>query len=187
MIDSTAPRRSAARGRILHHAAAIASLEGLRGLTVARLATDANTSKSNVVERFGDQEGLYLATVAHAAEVFHHQVIDPASVKPPGHARLEALLEGWMRYVDTQVFPGGCLLTRLAGEHQAIPAVAAEVDALVTAWTGGLEQQARLAGLRQAKVVAFALNAVGASAAIGRPPATGLARRMFRILLADTG
>ena len=65
-------------------------------------------SKSGLFAHFGSKEYLQLATVEAAARVFHTHVIEPAAAAPRGLARLRALVDAYLRYVETDVFPGGC-------------------------------------------------------------------------------
>jgi AcrR family transcriptional regulator len=63
MMLDMAGRRSdsdarATRLSILRRAADIGSVEGLRGITIGRLATDLGMSKAGVVGQFGSKEAL---------------------------------------------------------------------------------------------------------------------------------
>jgi hypothetical protein len=51
---------------------------------------------------------LQVAAVESAREVFTDAVIRPAHAEPRGAARLRALIERWIVYVETPLFPGGC-------------------------------------------------------------------------------
>ncbi|MQA81612.1 MAG: TetR/AcrR family transcriptional regulator [Streptosporangiales bacterium] len=97
-----------ARQTITHHAADVASLEGLNGLSIGRLATDLGLSKSGVQTLFGTKEILQLATVEAARERFTDAVIQPTQAVPHGAARLRALIERWISYATAPVFAGGC-------------------------------------------------------------------------------
>jgi AcrR family transcriptional regulator len=96
------------RGAILEVAARLATVEGLEGLSIARLADAVGMSKSGLFAHFGSKEELQLATVDAAAEVFVSAVVDPAQDAPEGLARLRAYVDTYLRYVETDVFPGGC-------------------------------------------------------------------------------
>ncbi|MFD9071701.1 TetR/AcrR family transcriptional regulator [Streptomyces lasiicapitis] len=101
-------RGERARRTIARHAVDVASLEGLNGLSIGRLATDLGLSKSGVATLFGTKEKLQLATVAAAGEAFLDEVVRPASEAPRGAARLRTLTERWLRYAETPLFTGGC-------------------------------------------------------------------------------
>ncbi|WP_256341548.1 TetR/AcrR family transcriptional regulator [Streptomyces sp. TLI_105] len=83
-------------------------MEGLNGLSIGRLATDLGLSKSGVATLFKTKERLQLAAASSAREAFLGAVVEPASAAPRGAARLRALVEGWISYAETPLFPGGC-------------------------------------------------------------------------------
>lgn len=103
-------RRRGARSRqaILHHAVDVASLEGLNGLSLGRLATDLGISKSGIQALFGTKQNLQIAASELARERFNDAVVAPALSAPRGAARLRALIEQWIAYAETPLFPGGC-------------------------------------------------------------------------------
>src|SRR5437868_12760127 len=70
------------RKAILREAAQLATVEGLDGLSIARLAEAVGMSKSGLFAHFGSKEELQLATVATASELFDEIVIDPALAEP---------------------------------------------------------------------------------------------------------
>src|SRR5437764_1346607 len=65
------------RGAILARAVDLASIEGLEGLTIGRLASDLGMSKSGLFGHFGSKEGLQLAAVDEAATRFASEVVQP--------------------------------------------------------------------------------------------------------------
>ena len=88
------PRKSAAEARqtraaIVEHAIDVASLEGLEGLTIGRLAGDMRMSKAGVVGGFGSKEGLQLATLEGAIAVWRREVWDRVEDVEPGLPRLK--------------------------------------------------------------------------------------------------
>lgn len=118
-MDGRLARGEQTRRTILRRAADLASVEGLEGLTIGRLATELGLSKSNVFAHFGSKEDLQLAAIAHAEEVFRDEVIRPALTAPPGRARLVALCEHWLAYSRRRVFPGGCFFAGVLAEFDA--------------------------------------------------------------------
>ncbi|MCW2917454.1 MAG: transcriptional regulator [Actinomycetia bacterium] len=106
--DQRLLRGARARQAIARHAADVASLKGLSGLSIGRLATDLGLSKSGVATLFGTKERLQVAAVASAREAFLDAVVRPASATPPGATRLRALTERWISYAETPLFTGGC-------------------------------------------------------------------------------
>ena len=112
------PRSDGIRSRatILEAAGRLASVDGIDGISIARLAQEAGISKSGLFAHFGSKEELQLATIDAAAEIFDRQVVHPAQEAPPGLDRLEALAEHFLRYVETGVFPGGCFFVSAVSE-----------------------------------------------------------------------
>ncbi|WP_308257295.1 TetR/AcrR family transcriptional regulator [Saccharothrix luteola] len=120
-VDGRVERGEQTRRQILRRAAEIASVEGLEGLSIGRLATELEVSKSGVFAHFGSKEELQLATVRAAAAIFVRQVVDPALVEPPGLARLTVMLDGWLAYSENRTFPGGCFFYAVQAEFDARP------------------------------------------------------------------
>ncbi len=115
------PRRSAAdtretRQRILDHSLAIASQEGLEGLTIGRLAAELGMSKAGLLGHFGTKEALQLAVVDAAAEVFLREVPRRVEQLPSGLPRLKDVCEAWVSYLERNVLPGGCFFTAATAE-----------------------------------------------------------------------
>lgn len=108
LTDRRLLRGSHTRTRITRHAADVASVEGLAGLSIGRLASDLGLAKSGVQTLFGTKEKLQLATVDAARDIFIDAVVRPAQGAPAGLARLRALLDNWVVYAQTPLFPGGC-------------------------------------------------------------------------------
>ncbi|WP_188194264.1 TetR/AcrR family transcriptional regulator [Nonomuraea sp. SYSU D8015] len=145
------PRRSVAealgtRSAILDRSVAIASAEGLEGLTIGRLALELGMSKSGVLGHFGSKEALQLAALNRAEEVFRAEVWAPAQPAAPGLARLRALCEAWISYLERGVFPGGCFFVAAAHEFDGREGpVRDAVEAMFAAWRGRLRKEARRA------------------------------------------
>jgi AcrR family transcriptional regulator len=144
------------RASILDRAVDLASVEGLEGLTIGRLAAELRMSKSGLFAHFGSKQELQLATIAAAAERFKERVIDPALELPDGAPRLRAMAE---RYLDRlEDYSGGCFWAATSAEYDDRPgpvrdAIAASLDA----WLRELERQARVAGVEHAQRFAFEL------------------------------
>ena len=111
-----------ARARIVERAAQLATIEGLDGLSIGRLADATGVAKSSVHALFGSKEDLQLATVHAARDSFLVEVVTPAlNAAPPGRQRLIALCDGFLSYVERRVFPGGCFFVAAAAELGARP------------------------------------------------------------------
>ncbi len=119
--DGRRRRGNATRESILQAAADLASVEGLEGLTIGRLATELNMSKSGLFAHFGSKEELQLATIEAARRRFVEHVIRPSRGLPRGRARLEALLMDWLEYFRSEVFRGGCFFNAVKAEFDSRP------------------------------------------------------------------
>jgi AcrR family transcriptional regulator len=105
------PRRATTNGTktrttILHTAADLASVDGLDGLTIGRLATELAMSKSGLFAHFGSKEELQLATIEEARHRYAREVIEPACAAGTGITRLHALCEAFLSYLNAPCFPG---------------------------------------------------------------------------------
>ena len=110
------------RRRILGQAARLATVEGLDGLSIGRLAEATGMPKSSVYVLFGSKEELQLATIEAARASFIEEVVAPALASgKAGRDRLAALCEGFLGYVQRRVFPGGCFFVATAAELGARP------------------------------------------------------------------
>jgi len=163
-----------ARATIARRAADVASVEGLTGLSLGRLAGDLGLSKSGVATLFGTKENLQLAAVRAAREVFIEHVVKPALAEPEGMARLRAIVDNWFDYISEPVLPGGCFRVATTVEFDSRPGpIRDAIDADRRDWFALLEQeisraqsQGRLAG-RDAHALAFQLDAIVAAANTG--------------------
>ena len=99
----------------------LASIEGLNGLTIGRLATELGVSKSGIFAHFRSRERLQQETLAAARVVIDREVIVPALAAPPGLGRLHAMTQSFFSYVERGVFPGGCIFANLLAEMDARP------------------------------------------------------------------
>ena len=109
------------RNAILREAAQLATVEGLEGLSIGRLAEAVGMSKSGLFAHFGSKEELQLATIETASAIFIEDVVQPASVADTGIERLRLLTEGFLQHVEGDVFPGGCFFASVAAEMDTHP------------------------------------------------------------------
>ena len=130
------------RAAILSAAGKLATVDGLDGLTIGRLADHIGMSKSGLYAHFGSKEELQLATVGYAEEVFDYEVLLPAQQAEPGLARLDAYVEQFLAHLERSVFPGGCFFTSVIGEFDTRPgSVRDRVAAYVGAWLARLRDE----------------------------------------------
>ena len=145
-------RASKTRQEILRKSMDIASAEGLEGLSIGRLATELQMSKTGIFAHFGSKEQLQLATVDAAKQVFLEQVVQPSLTQSRGVPRLRAMLENWIGYVERIVFRGGCFFAAASAEFDSRPgAVRDEIASLTKAWLIALQDE--IAFARSAKQV----------------------------------
>jgi AcrR family transcriptional regulator len=109
------------RQAILEEAARLATVEGLDGLSLGRLADAVGMSKSGLFAHFKSKEELQLATIATADDIFERVVGEPAFRADPGVGRLRALGGGFIAHVRNSVFPGGCFFASVAAEFDTRP------------------------------------------------------------------
>jgi AcrR family transcriptional regulator len=149
------------RATILARTLDIASVDGLEGLTIGRLAAELEMSKSGVFAHFGSKQELQLATVAAAAERFRVAVIEPALQAPDGAPRLRAMAAAYLDHLEGNDYSGGCFWAATSAEYDDRPGpVRDAIAAALDAWLGELGRQARLAGSPDPGRFAFELYAV---------------------------
>lgn len=156
------------RQSILDRAVDIASLEGLEGLTIGRLADELAMSKSGLFAHFGSKEELQLATITSAGERFIDEVFRPALKTERGYPRLMAICRGWLSYIKRNVFPGGCFFAAASFEFDGRPGIVRDAIAKAMAdWIGAIEKAVALAQEEgdldpevDPKQIAFELNSL---------------------------
>lgn len=193
-------RRSAAavadtRAEALDVAMRRASVDGLEGLTIGRLADDLAMSKSGLFGLFGSKEELQVATFDAAVEHFMREVWRPVARREPGLPRLLALIDRWLGYHRRRALPGGCFVTTATVEFDARPgalrdAVARARERMHAALAADARTAVEAGDLPAGTAprdVAFALYALASAAStaiqLGEPGAHARARRCMRALL----
>ncbi|MFI9120003.1 TetR/AcrR family transcriptional regulator [Streptomyces bikiniensis] len=148
--DGRVERGNQTRRLVLGRTMDIASVEGLEGLSLGRIATELSLSKSGVFALFGSKEELQLATVRAAVSVFSRRVVAPLRDVPPGAVRVRELCGNWLAYSSERVFEGGCFFYAVSAEFDA--RTGPVHDAVARArhdWSAYMEQtlsEARAAG-----------------------------------------
>ena len=177
------------RDAILERAVEVASEEGLEGLTIGRLSSELGLSKSGLFGHFGSKEELQLAAVAAASAIFFDEVVKPALAEDEGAPRLRAYCEGWVGYLEREVFSGGCFFAAASAEFDGRPGPVRDTlrDGQRT-WFDELEKQAGKAGLEDPAQLVFEVHALvqGANARyqlFGEKDAFARARRAIERLL----
>ena len=145
----TRKRRTRADGErsyqlIVDAAARLATIEGLEGLSIGRLADEIGMSKSGLYAHFDSKQDLQLAAVDAAEAIFTSEVVAPAMRAPEGVQRLELLCERLLSYVERGVFPGGCFFLATAAEWDTRRGPVRErVRTILDGWTQLLEANVR--------------------------------------------
>ncbi len=134
------------RQSILERAVDLASLEGLGGLTIGRLADELDMSKSGLFAHFGSKEDLQLATIEAASQRYIREVFSIAIREPRGYPRLVAICRSWLSYLRRGVFPGGCFFAAASFEYDGRPGPVRDlIRRLMDDWIGALEKAIRMA------------------------------------------
>ncbi len=153
---------------ILDAAARLATVEGLEGLSISRVANEIGMSKSGLFSHFASKQDLQLATVATAEAIYAAEVVEPAMQRPEGRPRLEQLCERYLSYVERGVFPGGCFFASTAAEwdtrggpiRDRVRAVLAGWDELLEANVRAAQQDGELAKDADVGQLVFEINAL---------------------------
>jgi AcrR family transcriptional regulator len=131
--------------RIVETALRAASVGGLEGITLGKVAADVGMSKSGLFAHFDSKETLQVDVLAAAAEKFAEVVVAPAFAAPRGEPRLRALFDYWMEWEQNESLPGGCVFMHASAELDDRPGPAR--DALVDhqrRWMDTLAKAVRL-------------------------------------------
>jgi AcrR family transcriptional regulator len=135
------------RESILRTAADVASVDGLDGLSIGRLAAGLDMSKSGLFAHFGSKEDLQLATIEEARQRYTREVIAPGLTAEAGINRIYALCESFLSYVQREVFPGGCFFASAMAEFdcKASGPVRDRIAECQQQWLATIENAARTA------------------------------------------
>jgi AcrR family transcriptional regulator len=131
------------RNAILGRAFELASVVGVSGLSIGRLAEATGLSKSGLFAHFGSKEALEVAVVQEASRQFVQDVMVPALREARGEPRVRTLFERWLAWGQR---PGGCFFVGASAELDDRQGPAR--DALVQAskdWIDELTKAARIA------------------------------------------
>lgn len=176
VTDGRRQRGDRTRRAVASRAAALASVDGLAGMTLSQLAHALGVNKSSVQAAYATKEEVQVAAVEAATAVFTSAVIAPAFEQPEGLPRLRALVDAWLAYVERRVFPGGCFMVATLAEFDSRPGPVR--DALAgarQAWLGLLGQEAAIAqsagdiaASPGAAMLAFEIDALLSAANVAR-------------------
>ncbi len=131
-------------GRVLRRAVQLASVEGLEGITIGRLAEATGLSKGGLFAHFGSKEQLQLAVVDEARRIFTEQVLSSAESVEAGLPRVMALQSNWINYVRGDSFRGGCFFFGACAEFDGRPGpVRTKLASLTGRWREAIESEAQ--------------------------------------------
>jgi AcrR family transcriptional regulator len=133
------------RAAILDVALALASRDGLEGLTIGVLADRMNMSKSGVFAHFGSREDLQMEVIKLYHRRFEQEVFYPSVMEPRGLPRLIAMFERWVKRVSVEI-ASGCIYISGAVEYDDRPGpIREQLVSMVQAWQHALLRAARQA------------------------------------------
>ncbi len=171
-VEETSERRRRSDGErthaaILESATRLASIEGVHGLTIGRLAEETGISKSGLYAHFGSKEQLQIEVIQAAGEIVMREVVQPAMEAPEGLRRLEAFTEAYFSYIERWVFPGGCFFSSLLAEadarggpiHDIVVEVQRQADAEKTKLVRAAQRTGELDRRIDAAQLAFEIDA----------------------------
>lgn len=119
--DRRRERGDRTRRRIVDEALQIASVEGLDGVTVGRVAEAAQVSKGHLALLIGNREALQLAVLDAGEAAWKENVGRQIDAAADPVERLRRFCLGWLDVVERRTLPGGCLITAAASEFRAMP------------------------------------------------------------------
>ncbi|MFB9678853.1 TetR family transcriptional regulator C-terminal domain-containing protein [Streptosporangium vulgare] len=174
MIDGRLQRGERTRQAVLDAAVRLASVEGLDGLSLARLTATLSVSKSGLFTHWPDKQALQLAIVEHARRQWIEHIIAPALRAPRGVRRLWALHEHRLAFYRSGRLPGGCFFRAVDGEFDDRPGPVHDAIAdAIGSWMDLLDRLSELAvelgdlrpGTDPAQL-AFEIEAIGSAVVV---------------------
>lgn len=131
------------RQAILSRAFELATVVGVSGLSIGRLAEEMGLSKSGLFAHFGSKEALEVAVVEEAARQFVQAVMVPALRHPRGEPRLRALFDNWIAWGQR---PGGCFFVGASSELDDRPGPPRDaLSRAIKDWVDELAKAVRIA------------------------------------------
>jgi AcrR family transcriptional regulator len=188
----------ATRARIIQRALELATRVGLEGLSIGDLAQDLGLSKSGLFAHFGSKEQLQLDVLDAAAELFRAVVFDAVMRGAVGQARLVALFENMLKWVQARDLPGGCIFMAGAFEwddaqgpvRQRMVEWFEKLNASLARVVASAVEQGEFRADLDVELLAYELHSIALkyhleTRLLRSKKALVLARRAFQRLLAD--
>lgn len=133
------------RVSILDAALAMASRDGLEGLTIGTLAERMGMSKSGVFAHFGSREDLQIEVLKLYHQHFEQDVFFPSMAAPRGLPRLQTLFTRWVERVSHEI-ASGCIYISGAVEYDDRPGpIREQLFSMVRLWQLALRRAAKQA------------------------------------------
>lgn len=133
------------RAAILDTALAMASREGLEGLTIGVLAEKMKMSKSGVFAHFGSREELQIAVLKRYNDLFEQEVFYPSLKEPRGLPRLREMFGRWVKRVTMEIVSGCIYISGAVEYDDRTGAIREELVKMVTALQQALRRCAQQA------------------------------------------
>lgn len=131
------------RATILDAALALASRDGIEGLTIGVLAEKMHMSKSGVFAHFGSREELQIAIVQLYHHRFEQEVFYPSLKEARGLPRLQMMFTRWVNVVAVEI-THGCIYISGAVEYDDRPGpIREQLMTMILAWRGALHRSIR--------------------------------------------
>jgi AcrR family transcriptional regulator len=186
------------RARIVQRALELAASSGFEGLSIGLLAQDLGLSKSGLFAHFGSKEQLQLDVIDTAVEMFRSAVFDPVLRASVGEARVLALFENYLRWIQSRELSGGCIFSAGAFEwddargpvRQRMVEWFEKFNASVVRTVAGVVEQGQFRADLDIELFASELHGILLkyhleARLLRNRKALALARRAFQRLLAD--
>ncbi len=97
----------------------MASRLGLEAVSIGALAKAAQMSKSGLFAHFQSKENLQIEILRYAGQLFSEAVVNPALKVEAGIARIQALVDNWIRW--TARLSGGCIFVQASNDFKDRP------------------------------------------------------------------
>jgi AcrR family transcriptional regulator len=170
--DGRVARGDRTRAAVLHRAVALATQDGLDGLSLGQLADALGVSKSGLFAHWRSKEELQLATIDYARQQWVERVVSPALAAPRGIRRLWALHQSRMDFYAADILPGGCFFANTQFEFNARPGTIRDRLAEgFTDWMALLErlaaeavEQGEMVPTAEPRQLAYEIEALGMTA-----------------------
>jgi AcrR family transcriptional regulator len=134
------------REKIITTAISLASVYGLQDLSIGRLASESQLSKSGLFAHFNSKENLQAQIIQRVTDLYIEFVLSPAIAHSRGIPRIRAIFNNWKNWIDGETLPGGCLALASAVEFDDRPGIVRqEVVIMVRNLLNMLERSARIA------------------------------------------